>query len=775
MWYLLKKSKSIALAMIVAIIFTSFDVSALAFAASDNDGTSEVVIEPAADENQMVEKKDGLHFVGDANTPQVKPTLNDKSIAMELKGTSITKSSEDIIKRINEIRKEACEQGIKNPDTGNALTMNDYREIKWSADLEAIARVRAAEASIYMGHTRTNNTDNTTAVTNNNIKANYELIAWNSEADENTLLYGINQWYKEKDSYKNNSNDGKDYKYLISPSVTHVGVSSFKSYLGGMTATTCQLGKNINTSSTKDNTAGQVKQRIEVSNSNVTKISLAEGQKAAVEVGKTTKINLAATAKYKMKVNGADTEKEITGKILSDAKWSSADTKTATVDKDGNIKGVENGYVNITATVAGKSFTFKLTVGDPQKAPVDITKAKIVIKDQEYCGSPIIPKKSDINGTVGYRILVKDVDYVVECKNNVEVGTATITLKAIGKNTGTCTTTFKIVPRQMKNVTLDMNQFRSTVEYTGNPITQIVKLYVDNKGVKYTLKPEEYTVEYENNVNVGKKATVIIRGKGNFTGMVKKKFKITPLDVNSGKLTVSMNSVYTYTKGGCKPDITVSFNGTTLTKGKDFVVSYKNTKGFRGTAVIKGKKNFTGKISKTYEIENQNLAKIKIFANDIVWKDKAGNFKVKPVITDVNGKKLKANTDYSKIYEYHYADVSGNSIGAVGDKDVVSAGTLIKVIVRHKPGSHYDGETSYVYRVVEKSIAKAKVSLDGYVGDEHIKADQLYVTLKGDRLEPGKDFEVLECTLNKKGTKATVTIHGLGVYGGIKKYTYKLY
>ena len=46
--------------------------------------------------------------------------------------------------RINEIRREACEEGVLNPDTNMPLTMDDYVEIKWSNDLEYIARIRAA-------------------------------------------------------------------------------------------------------------------------------------------------------------------------------------------------------------------------------------------------------------------------------------------------------------------------------------------------------------------------------------------------------------------------------------------------------------------------------------------------------------------------------------------------------------------------------------------------------------------------------------------------------
>lgn len=64
--------------------------------------------------------------------------------------------AEAAVKRINEIRLEACKEGIENPDNpGVSLTEADYVPIKWSSSLEYIARVRAAESSLVVSHTVT--------------------------------------------------------------------------------------------------------------------------------------------------------------------------------------------------------------------------------------------------------------------------------------------------------------------------------------------------------------------------------------------------------------------------------------------------------------------------------------------------------------------------------------------------------------------------------------------------------------------------------------------
>ena len=49
------------------------------------------------------------------------------------------------VKKINQLRYQACKQGIKM--NGKKLTPKDYVPIKWSAGLEKIARIRAAESS----------------------------------------------------------------------------------------------------------------------------------------------------------------------------------------------------------------------------------------------------------------------------------------------------------------------------------------------------------------------------------------------------------------------------------------------------------------------------------------------------------------------------------------------------------------------------------------------------------------------------------------------------
>ena len=66
---------------------------------------------------------------------------------------------EALLDRINAIRREACEEGIDNPVNGTSLTMEDFVPLQWSADLEKIAALRAAESTIIQDHIRPDGTE----------------------------------------------------------------------------------------------------------------------------------------------------------------------------------------------------------------------------------------------------------------------------------------------------------------------------------------------------------------------------------------------------------------------------------------------------------------------------------------------------------------------------------------------------------------------------------------------------------------------------------------
>ena len=141
--------------------------------------------------------------------------------------------------------------------------------------------------------------------------------------------------------------------------------------------------------------------------------------------------------------------------------------------------------------------------------------------------------------TVEIKGLRKNEDYIITCSNNVNVGTATLTITGMGNYTGTIQRTFEIVPLNISDkefgytITLPASVF----QYTGFSIKP--KVSVND------LEEKDYTVSYKNNKNVGT-ATVYVTGKGNYKGTINKTFTIQCKHIwDNGTVTKNATSTAT--------------------------------------------------------------------------------------------------------------------------------------------------------------------------------------------------------------------------------------
>ena len=264
---------------------------------------------------------------------------------------------------------------------------------------------------------------------------------------------------------------------------------------------------------------------------------------------------------------------------------------------------VNAGTAKVTVTGAGhytgvKAVPFKIGAR-ALKSNVKLTMAKISIP---YTGrelKPVVTVRDTVNGKTV--TLKKDTDYTVTYSNNKNAGKATVTVTGKGNYTGKATMNFTITRVKLSSVTLQYTK----KAYTGKALQPTVTVKAKVNGKTVTLKKSrDYTVTYKNNKNAGQ-ATVTVKGKGNFTGTIKKTFTITKVKLKSAELK---NSSFTYTGNALKPAVTVKakVNGKTVTlkKGTDYTVTYKDNIN-RGTATvtIKGKGNYTGTITKTFKIK----------------------------------------------------------------------------------------------------------------------------------------------------------------------------
>ncbi|MBR6472934.1 MAG: S8 family serine peptidase [Firmicutes bacterium] len=205
---------------------------------------------------------------------------------------------------------------------------------------------------------------------------------------------------------------------------------------------------------------------------------------------------------------------------------------TVTCDLEFDLKDIgldaleEETYALIFGDYAGNETYYILGY----EAEFPMSKAVVKAPAKTYTGSALKPKVTVTweDGTA----MVKDTDYEISyfdangepVEKMVNAGTYYIAVKGIGKYAGTQYVEWSIKPVKIKTATL---KSKSKV-YTGKKLTNTVtvKAKVNGKTKKLT-KDKDYTVSYSNNVNVGK-ATVTIKGKGNYTGKLTKTFSINP-------------------------------------------------------------------------------------------------------------------------------------------------------------------------------------------------------------------------------------------------------
>lgn len=84
--------------------------------------------------------------------------------------------------------------------------------------------------------------------------------------------------------------------------------------------------------------------------------------------------------------------------------------------------------------------------------------------------------------------------------------------------------------------------------YQGEAVTPSVKVTYKGTVLK---KDTDYTVTYKNNTKAGKTATVIIKGKGNYTGTISKNFKISAIPAKNKRAAIG-NLKYKVTKSHYK-------------------------------------------------------------------------------------------------------------------------------------------------------------------------------------------------------------------------------
>lgn len=228
---------------------------------------------------------------------------------------------------------------------------------------------------------------------------------------------------------------------------------------------------------------------------------------------------------------------------------------------------------------------------------------------------PSVTVRYDGDGNGSYRALTNGTDYEVTYSNNVNAGTATVTVTGINRFSGTTTKSFTINALDISETTIKLG----TTEYTYDGTEKEPEVTVTYNGTTL-VQGTDYTVTYSNNINAGT-GVVIITGIGNYTGTTEEfkdtsslSFTINALDISETTIKLETTE-YTYDGTEKEPEVIATYNGTTLVQGTDYEVIYSNNINVgTATATITGIGNYTETVTEEFTI-NKAENTLEVFAN----------------------------------------------------------------------------------------------------------------------------------------------------------------
>lgn len=191
------------------------------------------------------------------------------------------------------------------------------------------------------------------------------------------------------------------------------------------------------------------------------------------------------------------------------------------------------GLQYVKVKYGNQSVVLEVEVGDFDPVPLTDDMVSFVdsVDNIVYDGRAKTPQVRVSNAT-GIYTLIEGYSYEISYAENINAGTASVTVTGKGNYTGTVTKTFTIQPKSISSMTL--TGLESSYEYTGSRILPSVQLL---DGSQKLYEGTDFTVSYGENVGtpvtngsgeieIKEKGTVTLSGMGNYTGTLTGEFSL---------------------------------------------------------------------------------------------------------------------------------------------------------------------------------------------------------------------------------------------------------
>ncbi|MBR5596036.1 MAG: leucine-rich repeat protein [Lachnospiraceae bacterium] len=331
-----------------------------------------------------------------------------------------------------------------------------------------------------------------------------------------------------------------------------------------------------------------------------------------------------------------------------------------------------------------------------------------------------------------------------------EVGTYTVYMDGKGNYTGSISF-IQTITKKIPVKKLILTRLPS-MEYTGEALTPAIEL---KDGSKVLGVGTDYDLVYQNNKEIGT-ASIIITGKGEYTGSRTTTFKITGRNLKDATISGMETKVYqgvpVIQKGYQLQYEQPDGNIISLVEGEDYVVSYRNnTKAGTATMSFIGIHHYSGTINKYFTIRacdlNDAIVQVEAIGDQIYRRD--GVMPKPVVILKVDGRNKNSNSGSS---------VSGESRGTEeitlvegvdytlsyrNYRNVGMANSLVAptIIITGKGG--FVGNRTVKYNIKAAQLASCKVTakdVDYQKEANSYKTSVVVMDSWGNTLVAGKDY-----------------------------------